>query len=126
MKKVIVMVLVLASLAITACSLSDSPSAVVEDFYTYAEAGEVNDAYDLVSKGGKEMLQKIGGASIISELTNKIKNKDGINNIDILNEEITGDTATVKIEITYGNDVVDKKTEKLIREEDGWRMIISK
>jgi len=126
MKKVIVMILVLASLVITACSLSDSPSAVVEDFYTYAEAGEVNDAYDLVSKGGKEMLQKIGGASIISELTNKIKNKDGINNIDILNEEITGDTATVKIEITYGNDVVDKKTEKLIREEDGWRMIISK
>jgi len=126
MKKVIVMILVIASFVVTACSSSDSPSAVVENFYTYAEAGKVNDAYDLISKGGKEMLQKLGGASIISELTNKIKNKKGINNIDTLNEEITGDTATVKIKITYGNDLVDKKTEKLIKEDNIWRMIIRK
>ncbi len=126
MKKIIVMIWVIASLAMTGCSLSDSPSAVVEKFYTYAEAGKVNDAYDLISKGGKEMLQKLGGASIISELTNKIKNKKGINNFDTLNEEIMGDTATVKIKITYGNNLVDEKTEKLIKEDNIWRMIIRK
>lgn len=127
MKKVIAVLLVLVCFGITSCSSFDSPSTVVKEFYRFAEAGKVNDAYKLVTQDGKEMLSKYGGGvSAISKLTDEIKRKDGIKSIKILGEEITGDTANVKFELIYGDGTTKNGNEKLIKEQGSWRITVSK
>ena len=127
MKKILTMMWVLVYLSIVACSSFESPSTVVKDFYTYAEAGKVNDAYKLVTDEGKEMLKKYGGGvSAISSITDKIKKKGGIKTIEILSEKITGDTANVSFRLTYGDGTIMEDNEKLIKEQGAWRITISK
>ncbi len=127
MKKLIVTLMSLMVLLITACSSFDSPSTVVKKFYEYAEAGKVNDAYELITKDGKEMLQKYaGGVSALSDLTDEIKREGGLKSINIQSEEITGDTAKVVFVITYGNGTTKNDNEKLIKEQGAWKITVSK
>lgn len=127
MKTLIVTLMSLMVLSITACSSFDSPSTVVKNFYEYVEAGKVNDAYELITKDGKEMLKQYGGGvSALSDLTRKIKNKGGLKAINIENEEITGDTAKVVFVITYGNGTTEKDNEALIKEQSSWKITVSK
>ena len=117
MKKLIVTLMSLMVLSLTACSSVDSPSTVVKKFYEYAEAGKVNDAYELITKDGKEMLQKYaGGVSALSKLTSEIKRKGGLKSINIQSEEITGDTAKVVFAIAYGNGTTKNDNEQLVKE----------
>ncbi len=125
MRKVIGVLLVF--MAIGACSSFDSPSTVVKNFYKYTEAGKVNDAYELITTEGKEMLQKYGGgASILSDETRRIKGKSGIESFNIQSEEITGDTAKVVFKIIYGNGTTKEDNEELIKEQGAWRITVSK
>jgi len=127
MKKVIVTMLVLSSLIIIACSSFDSPSTVVEKFYAHLEEGKVNDASELFTKGGKEMLNQFGGVAMLSDkYTRTIKEKGGIKGINIQKEEITGDTAKVVGILIYGNDSKKNIDEDLIKEEGAWRIAVTK
>ena len=127
MKKLtLISLFVLSFFSISACSSFDSPSTVVKKFYSYIEAGKVNDAYELITKDGKEMLQKYSGVSVLSDLTRKIKSKNGINEIKIKNEEITGDTAKVYFELWYGNGTKKDDSEELIKENGAWHITVSK
>lgn len=123
MKKLVATLMFLMVLSITACSSFDSPSTVVNKFYEYVEAGKVNDAYELITKDGKEMLQKYaGGVSALSDLTRKIKGKGGLKSINIQSEEITGDTAKVVFVITFGNGTTENDNEELIKEQGAWKI----
>lgn len=109
------------------CSLVESPSTVVKQFYKLAADGKLNDAYELISKEGKELLKNLGGGAMaIGQLTQKIKNQKGIKNMEILKEEIQGDLAIVNVKITYGDGSSGTETEKLIKENGKWRLSVSK
>lgn len=109
------------------CSLAESPSKVVTNFYKLAADGKLNDAYELISKEGKELLKNLGGgAAAIGQLTQEIKNEKGIKKIEILNEEIQGDLASVKFRIAFGDGSSKEDTEKLIKENGKWRLVVSK
>ena len=86
------------------CSLGESPSKVFINFNKLAADGKLNDAYELISKEGREVLKNLGGgASAIGVVTNDIKSRKGIKNIEILKEEIQGDLANVEYKVTFGN-----------------------
>ena len=127
MKRIIVTLIALMVLSVTACSSFDSPSTVVKNFYRQIETGKVNDAYDLITKEGKEMLQQYGGGvALLSDQTRKIKGKGGIKVISIRSEDITGDTAKVAFTLTYGNGTTKNDSEELIKEKGVWRITVSK
>lgn len=127
MKKFIATFMALLVLSITACSSFDSPSTVVKHFYEYVAAGKVNDAYELIAKDGKLMLQKYGGGvSALSDSTQKLKGKGGLESIKIKSEEITGDTAEVEFSLTYGNGTTKNDNEKLVKENGSWKITVSK
>lgn len=127
MKLIAITIFIVSFFCINACGSFDSPASVVEKFYSYAEAGKVNDAHELLTKDGKEMLKKYGGGvSLLSGFTTKIKEKGGIKSIKIKNEQITGDTAKVSIELNFGNGTKKEDIEELVKEEGAWRIAVSK
>ena len=119
--------LIVLGLCLAGCSGASSPSGVVKEFYKYAAAGRVNDAFELLSKEGQELLkQNAGGTAALAELTKEINDKGGIKAIEILNEEIIGDTATVKFVIRFGNGSTEQEDEKPIKEGGKWKLSVSK
>lgn len=102
------------------------PAAVVEQFYTRVAAGKVNDAFGLMSKESAAMLSAIGGSAALMQMTNEIQQKKGIKKLDVVSQEINGDTAEVKFKITFGDGSVKSDNERLIKEDGGWRIVASK
>jgi hypothetical protein len=127
MRLIAITILIFSFFCSNACSSFDSPAKVVEKFYSYAEAGKVNDAYELLTKDGKEMLKKYGGGvSLLSDFTREIKQKGGIKSFEIKKEEITGDTAKVTIKLSFGNGTKKEDNEELVKEGHAWRIAVSK
>lgn len=127
MKRVLLFGLIVLGLCLAGCSGSNSPSGVVKEFYKYAAAGKVNDAFELISKEGQNMLnQHAGGTAAIAKLTKEINDKGGIKAIEILSEEVIGDTATVKFAIKFGNGSTKQDNEKPVKEGGKWKLTVSK
>lgn len=125
--KIIFTVFVAATfLGIVACSSSDSPSGTMQEFYAHMSEGEVNDAYELVSEDAKKMAEMFGGVSVLADKSEEMSKKGGIKEIKVLEEEINGALAKVKMEITYGNGEEDTRSDKLIREDGKWRLAADK
>jgi hypothetical protein len=127
MRRVFLFGLVVIGLCLSSCSGANSPSDVVKDFYKYAAAGKVNEAFELFSKEGQGILkQYAGGTASIADLTKKINEKGGVKAIEIQSEEIIGDTATVKYLIRFGNGSTKQDNEKPIKEGGKWKLSVSK
>jgi hypothetical protein len=58
--------------------------------------------------------------STFAALTPKIKDQGGLT-VEIISEDITGDTATVTFDLRYGNGQVEPCKYRLIREQGEWR-----
>lgn len=102
------------------------PSSVVEAFYTNLADGKVNDAFNMLSKESSAMLQAFGGSAAMMEQSRKIQKKQGIKKFEVLSEEVHGDTAQVKARITFGDGSTDEDLSKLMKTDDGWRIVVSK
>lgn len=98
------------------------PANVVKRFYELAEKGEVSKAFELFSEGAKGMLNMMGGTKALIGLTDEIKKKGGIKNFKVVKEDITGELATIRFEITFGNGSVKKDDEKLIKQDGKWKI----
>ncbi len=127
MKKLVFMFLCFIAIGLFGCSSFESPFSVVEKSYKYLAEGKVNDCYELLTEDGKNMLKSFGGgASALSGATEAIKAKKGIKKIELIKEDITGDTATVKSKIHYGNGTFEDDTMKLVKEKGAWKIAVSK
>jgi len=114
-------------LVLSGCSLGNSPSGVVKKFYNYAAAGKVNDAFNMISNEGQNVLNQYGGGvSSVAKLTERIRSKGGIKSIKITDEQIIGDTATVKFIIKYGDGSTEQDDEKPIKQDGKWKLTASK
>lgn len=83
------------------CDLfSRGPASVVQDFFRYVEKGEITKAEELLTSDSKQMFAMVGG---LQSGTEDIKKKKGIKTFKIVKEDITGEMATVNLEIIYGN-----------------------
>jgi len=127
MKKIALFtLLILTVLMISSCGLfSPGPGKVVEKFYRYVEKGELESAKNLFAK---QIQEAMGGKLMagLSEETNHIKDKGGVKDIEIINEEITGESARVTARVSYGNGSDKSDNTKLIKENGAWKITISK
>ena len=121
MKKAWLLGMLLLCLSIVGCSSSNSPSGVVKDFYKYTADGKTNEAVALVTGKGQGLV-----AAFLPALTEDIKEKGGIKSIDIIKEEISGDTATVTLVLKFGNGSTKEDSSELIKQDGKWKMHVSK
>jgi hypothetical protein len=117
--------LVSCFLFLQACGLVGGPEATVRNFYKALEKGELDKAVDKLSAQalalGRDKL-KAG----LAEVTQETKEKGGIKSLDFQNTEITGDVATLKLVIQFGNDTSETQNVKLVKEDGRWKIQPSK
>jgi hypothetical protein len=113
--------LVIGALLLIACG-GGGPGATVKQFYTLVEDGKVNEAMELMAPGIKDMMQAMGGATVFGEGTKEIKEKGGIDQINILKEEVTGEIAEVEVEVVYGDGSKDTETMQLTKVDGEWKI----
>lgn len=121
-RNTIAALIMVACMLATACSaLRPGPAATVEKFYRLLEKGEITEASKLISVSitsqyGEKL--KMGLAEQVDEIQ---KNK-GITTMAVQSEVVTGEMATVVIDITFGNGTKKSDTNKLRREDGQWRI----
>ncbi len=126
-RAVLIVLLAFAGLSVTACSSSESPSDVVKKFWGYVEKGETGAAYEHLTSNARMFIEGFGGGrGGLSDQTKKIQEQGGIKSMEVKSEEITGDTAVVKLMLSYGNGETDEELFKLAKEEGEWKIDISK
>jgi len=128
MKKFLYVTLAMVLVALVACnSISNSPADTGKQFYTLIINGKVNDAYGMISKSGQKMLENYaGGAAALSTKTKQAEENGGMKEIQVVSEEVKGDTAVVNLKIIFnsGNPIVN--TLDLIKEDGKWKIAINK
>lgn len=118
------LIVMVAMLGILGCG--KKPASVVESFYTLVGQGKVNDAFGLLSKESSAMLSAFGGSTALMDESKKIQQRKGIKKFEVISEEIHGDTAQIKFKITFGDGSSKEGVEKLMKTDDGWRIVMSK
>ncbi|MGQ9589070.1 MAG: DUF4878 domain-containing protein [Planctomycetota bacterium] len=108
----------LASCALWSCSRSPTtPAGVVEAFYNAGGRGGQQATFDYVEEKDREFLEKMRkstGAAKVPEAAADFSFR-------IVDEKVTGDTATVKVAVKYeGNE--DTQELKLVREGGRWKI----
>lgn len=105
---------------LTGCG-SSGPSDTVEDFYRSVEAGKPDQAISLLSS---TLINNMGEDKLkqgLVQQTKVIKDKGGITSIRT-EEEVIGDTAEVKAEVTYGDGETQSETVTLAKEDGNWKI----
>lgn len=112
-------ILVIGITLLSACnSFGRSPGDTVEKFYNELENGEVNQAMDLLSDDFVDTFGKPKIKMGMSEQVDKYKGAE----IEIKEEEINGDVATVTYEITLEDGTEKNETAKLVKEDGEWKL----
>jgi Domain of unknown function (DUF4878) len=118
--KLLLLLTIAASLV--GCGLFGSPSKAMKNFYYALEAGRLDDAMKMVSSQTKGSMGEQKLRAVLSDLTGKIKERGGIDSIEITNEEVTGQIADVSGTVTYGNGTSEAFTQKLFKEDGEWKV----
>jgi hypothetical protein len=114
--------------AIAGCNViqDKSPSDVVKAAYMAANDGNYSAAAGYLSKDAREAIESGLGVLIggMKGAWDKATRDCTIDRIDILEETIRGEGATVRIKIHFKDGSSKKDNEKLIREDGRWKMTI--
>ena len=105
----------------TGC-FSTGPADTVEQFYRNVEKGKLDDALELVSDSALSQLPAEKLKQGLQQATRDIDSKGGIDDIEILSEDIIGDTAEITVKITFGNGDSDEEDCSLIKEDGAWKL----
>lgn len=103
------------------CS-SPTPGDTVEDFQRSIEAGEVERASQMIAGEILTIMPpaKLNGA--LAKESQKLNKKGGIASIEILSEDIQGNTASVRARRTFGDGSSDEATLELTRIDGAWKL----
>ena len=105
---------------LSACgSYGRSPSDTVEKFFDELGNGEVNEAIDLTSDNTVDNLGKSKVKVLLSEQIDKYQGAE----IEIKEEEINGEVATVTYKAKLEDGTEKNYKEKLVKEDGEWVMI---
>ncbi|MGB3692714.1 MAG: DUF4878 domain-containing protein [Spirulinaceae cyanobacterium] len=119
-------ILSLTATIITSCSLKSGPGATVEEFHYAIEKGEIEAATNLFSNSVIESFGKDKIKAGMSQAVRNLQDKQGIESIKIMEEEVTGEVAQVSYKITYGDATEEDNTAQLIKEDGEWKIEPSK
>jgi ketosteroid isomerase-like protein len=121
-----VLVLVLLVTTVFASCAGRSPAAAVEAFYHAVDRGALDRAVSLLSEQTITMFGKDKLKAGMTEEARKIQAKGGIQELQVTDEKVTGEVASVTVLIRYGDGSEETETVKLVRERGGWRLAPSK
>jgi len=114
--------LILAWAALAVACAGRSPSSAVKAFYDAIANGKTEDAIALLSQQTIATVGKDKLRAGFQEATRDALQKGGINELQITNEKIAGEVATVSVLIKYGNGTQEIETVQLVKEMGGWRL----
>jgi len=117
--------LLVTILSIAAFACSQGPGAAAEEFLRLVEAGEVNEAAKFVPA----LRQTLGDGKTFEALKKSgidARNKGGLKDVEILKEEVHGDTAVVVIRTTFGNGEHNQEELQMLRIGEQWTIQPSK
>jgi len=109
---------------------SDSPGDVVKKIIRATEKGDADEMISHLVKKERDLFNtntpqgspKKMIEQKMAEGSKEAKQKGGVSSIDIKNEKIEGDTATVDFVVKMGNGETDPGTMKLVKEDGKWKV----
>lgn len=119
----------LAALAVMLAACSGSkPTSTVEAFFNAVAKGDVEKASEQISFAGvsaNEMIQAKGKIQmIVGEMHKMVEANGGLAGIEVVESKIDDDgkSATVKIKLKFKNGKDQEETQKLVKEDAGWKI----
>lgn len=120
-------VLVSSISVINACGLiGGGPDQAVKDFYKHLENGETNAAVDLMSDDVTDNFGRGKLRTGLSEVRDEIDDRDGIRRINIDDEDISDEHATITYTVEFNDRTERTETTNLVKEEGEWKITVSK
>ena len=117
---------VLTLVAAFGCS-ENSPGAVAERFVTLANDGKCSDAYELVSTESKEAVAR--GLGVLTGGFNALCNAAGRNGmiaeVELLEEQVRGEFANVRMRIKGKNGGIEERNAQLIKQNGAWKVFLA-
>lgn len=114
--------LLLATALLTSGCFKPGPAATVKSFYHHMEKGELDEAIELMSADARSDVPRDKMKVGMQQATRELADKGGIKSINVLNEDVIGQTAEITVEIKYGNGDTDVDKNSLIQENGKWRI----
>lgn len=102
--------------------LDSKPVRVVKAFFRHLEGLEIQKALELVSMRLRNRLGDSKLRAALEKQGRELRAKGGIDKIEIVREEATGDVAFVYAVVVYGNGERQDDKSKLVRENGEWRL----
>ena len=95
-----------------------------EPWVVHASADEPDDPPDGVR--AEPLWRFLAPDRATAEQTRQIQSKGGISNIEIVSEDVLGETAEVTAVTTYGNGSTQRENTKRIQKDGEWKITLSK
>ncbi|MBR6002550.1 MAG: DUF4878 domain-containing protein [Bacteroidales bacterium] len=125
MKRIISIVLIAASaLFFMSCKASNGPETLVKKAMAAIEKGDY-EAY-AATFNVDENTQKMIAGLMEEKASQELEKKGGLKSYDIIDTQIDGEKATVKVKVLYKDGSDEEQTMKLIKVEDGWKQELNK
>lgn len=119
MKHLLTALLLVCSFTLVGCGGSAGPGDTIVELNHALEAGDAETVKKIVpGMAGMVGDDKLKG--MMTEASAEAKKKGGIKSIEILKEEINGDTATVEHKLVWGNGDEDQETTELSKVDGQW------
>lgn len=119
MKQLLATLLLVCSFALVGCGGSAGPGDTIVELNKAMEAGDAETVKKIVP-GMAAMVGEDKLKGMMSEASAEAKKKGGIKSIEILKEEINGDTATVEHKVVWGNGDEEEETTELTKVDGQW------
>lgn len=116
------------SLGLTACFGGGAPMDVVRDFYAAIADGNAEKAtkYMALKQVSANEMQMVKGkvAMMVAEGKSTVDANDGLDKIEMLQENLAedGNSAQVKVQVTFKNGKTKNEGFKLIKEDGDWKI----
>lgn len=112
---------VLAATFASGCA-SSGPASAVLDFYDALEDGRIEDAIELISSDMRGELPPAKLREGLQSVAQQIIKLGGIEEIEVTEEEVTGEVGRVTVRIELGNGEESVDTTRVVREDGNWRL----
>lgn len=119
MKQLLTALVLLCSFALVGCGGSAGPGDAVKELNYAMEKGDLDTVKKIVP-GLAGMMGDEKLKAMMTEASAEAKKKGGIKSVEILKEEINGDTATVEHKVTWGNGDEETETSELAKVDGQW------
>lgn len=126
-EKYYVLLLILVLIFLPGCGLTQpSPSKTVQDFYQAVQDGEVQTATSLLSNYTVQNIGKDKLQQVLIQQSKNMNSSGGIRAVNILEEQITGDLATVTVEVVFNDGTSNTEVLNLVKENKKWKIDLNK